>query len=224
LPTTVPNVPACPRLSICVPLIALLAASACSPSKPAAATPQPTAPLPTAGLAGQKVVVFPLTLIAADEHLGWQAPLTPRRIALERADSVIGEMLTSRSPEVTWVLPPELRQAARRGVGVASDPDQMATSILRSTSLRRLPDPLWSQMRTLAAIAGDRYVLVPASLIFVQATEGGPGGPGGRAELTLVLADVRTGAIGWRTVARGEGADPWAALEQALKGLAPGLP
>ncbi len=208
-------------LALCVPLIALLAAGACTRSKPADATPEPTAPLPTAGLAGQKVVVFPLTLIAADERLDWRKPLTPRRAALERADSVIGDMLTSRSPEVTWVLPPELRQAARRGVGVASDPDQMATSMLRNPGFRQLPDPLWSQMRTLAAIAGDRYVLVPASLIFLPA---GTGKTGGLAELTLVLADVRTGAIGWRTVARGEGPDPWTALELALKGLVPGLP
>jgi hypothetical protein len=202
-------------------VLAVLQLTGCAARRPADVTPQPTAPLPTAGLAGQKVVVFPLTLIAADEHLGWQKPLTPRRAALERADSVLGDMLTSRSPEVTWVLPPELRQAARRGVGVASDPDQMATSLLRSSGLRQLPDPLWSQMRTLAAIAGDRYVLVPASLIFLPATGGATGG---QAEMTLVLADVRTGAIGWRTVARGDGADPWTALQQALKGLAPELP
>jgi hypothetical protein len=210
-----------PRVRRFVPLLALLSAGACSRSRPADVPPEPTAPLPTAGLAGQKVVVFPLTLIAADEHLGWQAPLTPRRAALDRADSVLGAMLTSRSPEVTWVLPPELRQAARRGVGVTSDPDQMATSILRSANLRQIPDPLWSQLRTLAAIAGDRYVLVPASLFFLPVKDGAPGG---RAELTLVIADVRTGAIGWRTVARGEGPDPWTALERALKGLAPGVP
>jgi hypothetical protein len=204
-----------------LPLVALLAAGACARSRPAEATPQPTAPLPTAGLAGQKVVVFPLTLIAADEHLGWHEPLTPRRAALEQADSVLGDMLTSRSPEVTWVLPAELRQAARRGVGVTSDPDQMATSLLRSSGLRQIPDPLWSQMRTLTAIAGDRYVLVPASLFFLPATGDTTGG---LAEMTLVLADVRTGAIGWRTVARGEGSDPWTALRQALKGLAPGVP
>jgi hypothetical protein len=200
-----------------LPLLVQLAG--CSSHKRADTTPQPAAPLPTAGLAGQQVVVFPLTLIAADEHLGWEKPLTPRQAALDRADSVIGDMLTARSPEVTWVLPPALRQAARRGIGMTTDPDHMATSLLRSPSLRRLPDPLWSQMRTLTALAGDRYVLVPASLIFVVGEAGQ-----GRAELTLVLADVRTGAIGWRTVANAEAADPWTALTRALKTLNPSLP
>ncbi len=46
----------------------------------------------------------------------------------------------------------------------------------------------------------------------------------GRAELMLVLVDVRTGRVGWRTVARGEGDDPWAALWAGLKPLVPGIP
>jgi hypothetical protein len=169
-------------------------------------------------LSGQRVVVYPLTLVAADERLDWTAPLSPRRAALERADSLIGDALTGRAPEVTWVLAPALRQAARRNAPVTTDPDQMATSLLRG-GLQKIPDPLWSQMRTLTALAGERYALVPASLIFFPAPEGG-----GRAELTVVLADVRTGAIGFRTVARAMGADPWEALRRALKALTPGLP
>jgi len=46
----------------------------------------------------------------------------------------------------------------------------------------------------------------------------------GTAELTIVLADVRTGRVGFRTVARGEGDDPWTALTRAVKNLTPGLP
>ncbi len=64
---------------------------------------------------------------------------------------------------------------------------------------------------------------------------GGPGGVGAQhaaslpravatAELTVVLVDVRTGRVGFRTVARGEGDDPWTALTRAVKNLTPGLP
>lgn len=197
------------------------AVTACGGSHPdGAAAPQPTAPLPSAGLAGQKVVVYPLTLIVADERLGWEAALTPRRGALDRADSLLAETLTGRAPEVTWILPPALRQVARRSAPVTTSPDQTPTSLLRSQGLRQVPDPLWSQMRNLVAIAGERYALVPAGLVFVPA----PDGSGGRAELTLVLADVRTGAIAWRTVANAVGADAWAGLERALKALTPWLP
>ncbi len=208
------------RLTLPVWLAGALALAACGRSQPADAAPTPTAPLPTAGLAGQRVVVYPLTVVAADERLGWEAALTPRRSALDHADSLLAEALSGRAPEVTWVLPPALRQVARRSAPVVTNPDQTPTSLLRSPGLKQLPDPLWSQMRNLVAVAGERYALVPASLVFVPA----PDGSGGRAELTLVLADVRTGAIGWRTVANAVGHDPWEGLQRAIKALTPGLP
>lgn len=202
-------------------LLGLLATGACGgKSAPRDAVPAATAPLPTAGLAGQRVVVYPLTMVGADEGLGWSAALTPRRHALDHADSLLADALTARAPEVTWVLPPALRQAARRAAPVATDPDRAATALLRSRGLKQLPDPLWSQMRNLVAVAGERYALVPASLAFVPAADT----TGGRAELTLVLVDVRTGAIGWRTVANAVARDPWDALQRALKLLTPGLP
>jgi len=196
--------------------------------------PAPTAPLPTAGLAAQQVDVLPLTLLVAEEELRWNAQLADHRAALARADSIMGALLVARAPEVTWVLPAELRRAARRAPGIAPDPDRMGTAILfRGGELDVLPDPLRSELRTLAALAGaggSRYALVPAGLVFrrAQAAAGaaGAGGAagGGVAELTVVIADVRTGRIGFRTVARGEGDDPWTALVHAVKNLTPGMP
>ncbi|HEX9726961.1 MAG TPA: hypothetical protein VGA37_00480 [Gemmatimonadales bacterium] len=194
------------------------ATAGCGGAQPAVTVPSPTAALPTAGLAGQPVTVYPLTLVATDDQLGWGAAFASRREALDRADSLIGALLRERSPEVIWVLPDQLRRAAERAPGLLTAPDQMGTAMLRFSSMTHVPDPLRSQMRSLTGVAGSRFALVPASLVFV------PGDTGGRAELTLVLADVRTGAIGWRTVAHAEGADPWIALRDAVKSLVPGLP
>jgi len=200
-------------------------------------TPAPTAPLPTAGIAAQQVSVLPLTLIALDDSLRWQAPLGERRAALAKSDSVIGALLKARAPEVNWILPDELRRAARRAPGVAPDPDRMGTAILMHGGgvPELVPDPLRNELRTLAALAGaggGRYALVPAGLILrrsggaVAAKTAGAAGPSGAgtAELTVVIVDVRTGRIGFRTVARGEGDDPWTALTRAVKSLTPGLP
>lgn len=191
-------------------------------------TPEPTAPLPTAGIAAQQVAVLPLTLIAAEDSLRWGGLLGERRAALTKADSVLGSGLQARTPEVTWILPDALRRAARRAPGIAPDPDQMGSAILLHPSRQRpevVPDPLRSELRTLAALAGGggRYVLVPAGLVF-RRTSGLPDRSSGTAELTIVLADVRTGRVGFRTVARGEGDDPWTALTRAVKNLTPGLP
>lgn len=205
-------------------------------------TPEPTAPLPTAGIAAQQVGITPLTLIVAEDSLHWQALLGERRAALARSDSVIGTLLTTRAPEVTWLLPDELRRAARRAPGIAPDPDQMGTAILLRGGGREeiVPDPLRHELRTLAALVGaggGRFVLVPAGLVFRRMAGSAdgrsgslrpsahlPNRPSATAELTVVMVDVRTGRVGFRTVARGEGDDPWTALTQAVKSLTPGLP
>ena len=204
-------------------------------------TPAPTQPLPTAGLAAQQVSVLPLTLLAAEDSLNWQAQFADRRAALARADSVIGTLLTARAPEVSWVLPAALRRAARRAPGIAPDPDQMGSAVLRAPNLEIVPDPLRGELRTLVALGGNggRFALVPAALVYRRA--GGPAGgrpvvppplPAGRppdrpfatAELTIAMVDARTGRVGFRTIARGDGDDPWSALTRAVKNLTPGLP
>ena len=193
-------------------------------------TPAPTAPLPTAGLASQRVPVLPLTLLAAEDSLGWDSLLADHRAALGRADSVLGALLVARAPEVTWVFAEELRRAARRAPTVAVNPDQMGTAVLRAEAVERIPDPLASELRTLVALAGARYALVPAALVYRRS--GGPAVgqsdvatlPKGTAELSVVLVDARFAQVGWRTVARGAGEDPWTALTRAVKALMPGLP
>lgn len=207
--------------------VAVVAAIACGRKKSdQQPEPAPTAPLPTAGLAGQRVALTPLALVAAEDSLHWEALIGDRRVTLDKSDSIIGTLLTARAPEVTLVGPAELRHIARRAAGIAADPDQMGTPFLRADNIVDVPDPLRYQLRTLLGLVGGRYALVPAGLVFRKP----PVRPSGRpaafavAELSLVLIDTRVGKVGWRTTARGEGDDPWTALTRAVKSLTPGLP
>ena len=224
------------RATWCLVTSATLAAC---PHKSETLTPEPTAPLPTAGIASQQVGVLPLTLVAAEDSLHWETALGERRVALAKSDSIIGTLLKTRAPEVSWLLPEELRRVARRAPGIAPAPDQMGTAILFHPTKQEpemVADPLRSELRTLAALAGGgRYALVPAGLTFRRAKAPTPGSVGAQhaaplphavatAELTVVLVDVRTGRVGFRTVARGDGDDPWSALTRAVKSLTPGLP
>jgi hypothetical protein len=186
-------------------------------------TPEPTAPLPTAGMAGQRVALTPLALVAAEDTLHLDVLIGDRRTTLDKCDSIIATLLTARAPEVTWVAPAELRHVARRAPGIAADPDQMGTPFLRASNIVDVPDPLRYQLRTLMGLVGGRYVLVPAGLVF-RGTLGRSDGRTATAELSVVLIDSRVGRIGWRTIARGEGDDPWTALTRAVKSLTPGLP
>ena len=201
----------------------LLASLSCGKKSDQQPTPAPTAPLPTAGLAGQRVALTPLALVAAEEALQWGALIGDRRTTLDKCDSILAALLAARAPEVTWVGPAELRHVARRAPGIAPDPDQMGTPFLRASNIVDVPDPLRYQLRTLMGLVGGRYVMVPAGLVFRQ-TIGRPEGRTATAELSIVLIDSRVGKIGWRTIAHGEGDDPWTALTRAMKSLTPGLP
>ena len=99
----------------------------------------------------------------------------------------------------------------------------MGTPFLRAQNIIDVPDPLRSQLRTMMGLAGGRYVMIPAGLVF-RRTVGRPDGRMATAELAVVMIDSRIGRVGWRTVARGEGEDPWTALTRAVKILTPGLP
>lgn len=224
--------PLCNKYLVRLAWIACIAA-ACG-HKPAAQTSPaipPATPLPVTGLSGQQVILLPLTLVAAEDSLHWESALGDRHASLARADSVMGALLVARAPEISWVLPDEVRRAAHRAPGLATDPDHLGTAVLRVQKLTVVPDPLRGQVRTLAALAGGgggRHVLIPVALIYRRphAVVGAPpvARTGGMAELALVLADIRTGRIEWRTVTTGEGDDPWITLTRAVKRVTPGLP
>jgi hypothetical protein len=201
----------------CVGLLALVACSlqAQNESKPLPQVPA----LPTASLSGQTIAVLPITLIAADpaiDSTAGYAAYRVRRPALLRTDSLIGEALQGRGPEVHWVLPPELRKIARRSAGFVDDPDQMGQAVLRSPGMTKVPDPLRSSLRGLVALAGGRLALVPASLGFGSEPNGQV-----RADLTLVLGDARSGKVVWRGVAYGRGSSPDQALNAAIAAVLP---
>ena len=209
--------------------LAVLACSSHKAPPQEAAKPRPTAALPTGGLAGQQVILLPLTLVAAEDSLGWERKFTDRRETLLQADSILAALLQARVPEVGWILPDALRHAARHAPGLAPDPDQMGTAVLRVEKLTIVPDPLRSQLRMLAALStggAERYALIPAALIYRRAhgTTAGPPPARAQAELVVALVDVRTGQVMWRTVATGMGDDPWSTLVRAVKAFTPGLP
>ena len=199
----------------------LLTAPSCAKAQhqPEPAPLPPVPVLPTGALAGAKVAVLPLTLVAADPTLQSDTVYTnyrERRTALHRADSLIGEALVGRGPEVSWVLPPELRKVARRSAGFTADPDEMGQAILRAPKLTTIPDPLRSSLRNLLAIIDGRLALVPAALGFGPESNGQI-----RADLSLVVGDVRSGKIMWRSLAQGRGKTPDEALNAALAAVLP---
>ncbi|MEP7226925.1 MAG: hypothetical protein ABI785_06165, partial [Gemmatimonadales bacterium] len=188
-------------------------------STTAPASTKPVAILPTSTISGQTVAILPITLLVADPALqadSSYAAYADRRVALARADSVVSEGIVSRAPEVNWVPPRELRKMARRSAGYLVDPDQMGQAVLRGPKILKVPDPLRSSLRSLMAVAGGRLALVPAAIGFGPEPDGQI-----RADLTLALADARTGKVVWRSLAYGSGKSPDQALNAALAAVLP---
>lgn len=196
-----------------------LATAACASSSRAPAATAPSGPQPAlalAPLAGQTIPVLPITLLIADAPADEFLP-PDRADRLAWADSLLGAMLLEHGPEVTWVLPPELRRVAARAPNMMPAPDRMGQAVMRAPGLDRIPDPLRSYLRALSAMTNARLVMIPASLHLV------PDSAGIRADLSLLLADTRNGAVVWRSHPSVTGATPRAALMAALAHILPDL-
>jgi hypothetical protein len=170
-------------------------------------------------LAGQKIAILPITYVVADPAVtadsAW-LPWSDRVPALRRADSLVDAELVARSPEINWVLPPELRKISRRAGGMLASPDEMGQAMLRNEGLKEVPDNLAAPLRKFVALAGGRMVLVPAALGFSREADGS-----WRADLSFALVDARRASIVWRSLAVGRGATPDIAAQRAAAAVFP---
>lgn len=184
------------NISLRILALALLLAACSTGTVPPVVAQQKPAPAPAlavAPLAGQRVPVLPFTLITVDASIEDQLP-ADRVARLGWVDSLMADVLMSRGPEVSWVLPAELRASARRAPGTVTDPDRMGHALMRAQGIDVVPDPLRSYLRSLTAMTNSRLVLIPAAVRFTVDSVGGV-----RAETVLVLADSRNGAVMWRS-------------------------
>ncbi len=178
----------------------------------------PAAPMNTLGIAGQVVGVLPMTLVVARDSLAGKPPFADRASSNRWADSIIGEMLMMRAPDVKWKLPAQMRALARSAPGLAADPDYLGQAALRDPRITKVPNPLISNIRTLMAIAGGRYVFVPASLSFQHDSTGAV-----EARANVAGIDSRMGDVVFRSYIIASGATPTAAMDSVMTILFPAI-
>jgi hypothetical protein len=189
-----------------------LATPACAQKPKDTKSPAPMPALATDALAGQIVVVLPLTMVVSDPRIPGGTGPEARTRTLRWADSLLGDMLLERAPEAQWVLPPALRNTAQRAVGLLPSPDQMGQSVMRSPNLTTTPDPLRGYLRQLLALSdGARYAFIPAALYLTPGTADSL-----TVQFSAVLTDGRLGRVLWRTLAVGKGETADQAFRAAL--------
>jgi hypothetical protein len=204
-----------------LPTILLLSACATTAGPVVAPLPAqedlaPAPALSVAPLAGQRIPVLPVSYLLAESPID-SFLVADRTARLRWADSLIGEVLQARGPEVEWVLPPALRQIARRAPATVTDPDRMGQSIMRAEKLETVPDPLRGYLRSLTAMANARLVFIPAAVRFSP----DPATGGVRVEADLVLADSRNGVVVWRSTPVAVATTAAGALEAVISHILP---
>lgn len=176
-----------------------------------------TQPLVVNAVAGQGVAIVPVNMFLIEPEIPPGTFALARPALLRWVDSVLFEGAASRAPEVKWIPPQELRRISRRAGGLMPDPDQMGQSIMRSWGMSSVPDPLRSNLRRLLAVAGgSRYAMIPASVVFKSDSAGALA-----VDMAVLLADVRTGKVVWRSMAKGSGGTPDQVLGKAVATIFP---
>jgi hypothetical protein len=198
-------------------MVMLGAASGCGhhpdpahPADPFAAIA--VAPLPVNSLNGSSVLLLVVGGLSLGDSTGTLPDLETRRAELlQAANATLDTAVRLNGRGVTWMGLEEQRRAARRNPTLGLEPDQFATSYLLGGTVDRVPDPLWGQLRSLGAITGARFAVVPAAVRIA-------GQPGAlTASYVVVVADVRTGTVMFRSRAAGR---PMASPEAALASAA----
>jgi hypothetical protein len=116
--------------------------------------------------------------------------------------------LTDRAPQAEWVLADELRRVVERTPGWRLRLDALPPGIadIGGGNLR-VRDPLFGDLRRLAAVTDAGYAVLPLSVAAVADTAASAAGGFATAlQLTVALADARSGRVVWLGSVRGEGA------------------
>lgn len=147
-------------------------------------------------------------------------------------DAELGFALEQRSRDVFWILPDELRDAVRASPGFDVRVDNLPVGVFGQAEVRRVGDPLYGNIRRLAALVDAQLALIPVGVGYrraaaadSQTVAGDPDDavpPPGRVEVAAALISVVTGRVVWFGVeggTAGTATDP-AALASALDRLA----
>lgn len=175
-----------------------------SPSDPFASIAVGTLPVGTLG--GTNV----LLLTAGGLVTGDSGQLLPeveanRTALLVAANAALDSAVRRDAREVNWMGLDEQRRAARRNPTLNLEPDRFGTAYVIGAHTERIPDPLFGQLRSLAAVTSARYAVVPAGVRI-------GGTPDALvASFVLVVADARTGQVLLRFRATGRAAPTAAA-------------
>ncbi len=163
---------------------------------------------PAAGfglLSGHTVLLLPVHYTRPVPG-GWIGGAQGAQAATRLADLEIAFALSERSGRVRWVTPDEQAEALNRRPAMTVDPYALSADELRrgGRRSRHFRDPLYGEIRMLAALFDTRYAVWPLEVAF----ESGEGEQAGQLAARTYLLDARAGTILWTGFVRGGEGSP----------------
>ncbi len=165
------------RLTAGVALLASLSCGTNPPPGPGASTG------PAPNLEGATVMLLPAQAV---EDL----PGSP--------DADIRFALTGRGENVRWILPAEIEEVLRRSPGAGVDIHNLATEVFLHVEVHRIGDPLYGDLRRLAALTNAQVALIPVRVRH-HTVEDLPGA----VEIAAALVHIDSGIPLWYGVVEG---------------------
>jgi hypothetical protein len=141
------------------------------------------------------------------------------------AEAELVDALGARGGGVRWLMPQQLRTMVARSPTLDVPIDALPVGIFLQAQVDRVGDPLYGQLRRLAALANGQLALIPVQ---VRHRPDAPERPGA-IEVVATLIDTGNGRVFWFGVVEGVpggGADPRAlasAADALARTLLPGV-
>lgn len=161
---------------------------------------------------GATVVLVPLQSTAPLEDGSWPGMAHTEEDALRAMDAELEFAFGERRSAEDWVLPSALEKMVRRNPTLGIKPERLAYSplLVPIEDRKYIPEPLHTELRTMAALYDTRYVVVPLRLtVEAEPTDEARSGaevayaggdaiaPAYRAWLLLAMVDVRRSDVLW---------------------------
>lgn len=169
------------------PVLLSLALVACG-SRSENAPPVPAAtPAPT--LNGQTVMIFPVqrgNVPVANPALQHFA------IAEDKLDAEIAYWMPQLANGVKWTLPAAIERAITRSPSLAVDINNLAVSAFQRAQVKRVGDPLFGDLRKLAAVLDTRIAVIPVAAERIGADQ-----QSARVQVATAVLDAMSGNVIW---------------------------
>ena len=113
-------------------------------------------------------------------------------------DAELAFGLSDRTQEVTWVFAQEVDEALSRAPAVDAATSGLSVGQFLRSEVRRIGDPLFGQLRRMAALVDAEGALIPVQVALVSDAGKDP-----KIQLSVALIEVRTGRVRWFGIVEG---------------------